>query len=306
MRSFLQKRRAAMVISSLTYNLTNLIYVIGYSVGLALGVYLYTQGQGQPGHGLPDRLLRRHAVRAAAEYPRTGRRPAAGVRQHPAHRRDLPHPAAGQQPAGSVPDRPHALLVRLSVAFENVAFHYDDNENVLHEIQFDIQPGRVLGILGRTGSGKSTLTRLLFRLYDPDHGSIRLGGVDLRQAQLTDLRQRVGMVTQDVQLFQASVRENLTFFNPESRDERTGGGADGPAPVGLGAARCRWAGYPAGRRRARAFRPGRRSCWPSARVFLKDPGLVILDEASSRLDPATENAHGAGRGPLVRRADRAW
>ena len=84
----------------------------------------------------------------------------------------------------------------------------------MHAVSFAIRPGRVLGILGRTGSGKSTLTRLLFRLYDPARGAVRLGGADLRQVALADLRRRVGMVTQDVQLFQASVRENLVFFNP--------------------------------------------------------------------------------------------
>jgi ATP-binding cassette subfamily B protein len=176
----------------------------------------------------------------------------------------------------------------LSVAFREVDFHYEDNENVLNGVSFEIQPGRVLGILGRTGSGKSTLTRLLFRLYDPGQGSILLGGSDLRTTGLSDLRGRVGMVTQDVQLFQASLKENLTLFNPDLDDERIvrvlqdlalwdwvrslPGGLNTPL-AGSGQ------GISAGEAQLLAF----------VRVFLKDPGLVILDEASSRLDPVTEN-----------------
>ena len=153
-------------------------------------------------------------------------------------------------------------------------------------MSFEIQPGRVLGILGRTGSGKSTLTRLIFRLYDPDLGSVRLGGVNLREARLDDLRQRVSMVTQDVQLFQATVRDNLTFFNRRISDEqleqvlrqlRLWEWAQS-LPNGLDTLLARGQGLSAGEAQLLAF----------VRVFLKDPGLVVLDEASSRLDPATE------------------
>jgi ABC-type multidrug transport system fused ATPase/permease subunit len=145
----------------------------------------------------------------------------------------------------------------------------------------------VLGLLGRTGSGKTTLTRLLFRLYDLSSGAIHLGGVDLRVARLHELRERVGIVTQDVQLFQASIRDNLTLFDRSIADERIMAmleqlelagwvsslkhGLDTELGPGGG-------GLSAGEAQLLAF----------ARVFLQDPGLVILDEASSRLDPATE------------------
>ena len=172
---------------------------------------------------------------------------------------------------------------------------------VLRDVSFSLRPGAVLGVLGRTGSGKTTLTRLLLRLYDPEPlpvhrtgsrgtgsgGAVRLGGVDLRAARLSEVRERVGMVTQEVQLFEAPVRDNLTFFNRAIPDARI---LDALRALGLGAwydalpagldteLAAHGAGLSAGEAQLLAF----------ARVFLKDPGLVILDEAASRLDPATE------------------
>jgi ABC-type multidrug transport system fused ATPase/permease subunit len=163
---------------------------------------------------------------------------------------------------------------------------------VLHNLSFRVEPGRVLGLLGRTGSGKTTLTRLLFRLYDPDVGRVCLGAdkrlVDVRELALLDLRQRVGMVTQNIQLFHATVRDNLTFFDEEFPDDRIlevihdlgmaqwleslPEGLDTELESGGG-------GLSAGEAQLLAF----------TRIFLQDPGLVILDEASSRLDPVTEH-----------------
>ncbi|MEA5569270.1 ABC transporter ATP-binding protein [Anabaena sp. UHCC 0399] len=183
----------------------------------------------------------------------------------------------------------------LSIAFKNVSFSYNNRELrisgnkdlVLQNISFNLPAGQVLGLLGRTGSGKSSLARLLLRLYDPQSGSIRLGGVPIDQTSLTELPGKVGLVTQDVQLFQTTVRNNLTFFNQHINDDRIyetleilglsewlhslPNGLDtnlGPDSSGLSA----------GQAQLLAF----------TRVFLKDPGLIILDEASSRLDPITE------------------
>jgi len=160
-------------------------------------------------------------------------------------------------------------------------------DSILDDVSFSLAPGQVLGLLGRTGSGKTTLTRLLFRLYDPTSGAITLGGADIRGVGLSDLRRRVGMVTQDVQLFKASVRDNLTFFNQRVPDEQI---LAVLKELGL------WAWYEslaegldtvleAG---GKDLSAGEAQLLAFARVFLKEPGLVILDEASSRLDPATE------------------
>ncbi len=176
----------------------------------------------------------------------------------------------------------------LAVAFQDVSFTYEDgDQQVLRDLNFRLLPGTSVGLLGRTGSGKTTLSRLLFRLYDPTEGAIRLGDATLPELTLDALRQRVGMVTQDVQLFQASIRDNLTLFDRSIPDEEILGiikdlgltdwisrqpeGLDTELAAGGG-------GLSAGEAQLLAF----------ARVFLKDPGLVILDEPSSRLDPATE------------------
>ncbi|HEY8884935.1 MAG TPA: ABC transporter ATP-binding protein, partial [Chloroflexota bacterium] len=174
----------------------------------------------------------------------------------------------------------------LSVELDRVSFGYDEGEPVLRDVSLRLAPGEVLGLLGRTGSGKTTLARLLFRLYDPDAGALRVGGVDLRQAQRHQLRSRVGMVTQEVQLFRATVRDNLSFFDPSVSDRQLHGALAelglaewyAALPRGLDTVLGAEAGLSAGEAQLLAF----------TRVFLRDPGLIILDEASSRVDPLTE------------------
>ena len=175
----------------------------------------------------------------------------------------------------------------LGVAFEDVSFAYVGDDLVLDNVRFTLAPGTALGLLGRTGSGKTTISRLLYRLYEPQNGVIRLGGEDIRDLAPEDLRARIGMVTQDVHLFHASVRDNLTFFDQQYADARILGVleelglipwyeslADGLDTI----LDSEGSSLSAGEAQLLAF----------TRVFLKDPGLVILDEASSRLDPLTE------------------
>jgi len=292
MRTFTEKERAATMASQITYNLTSLVYVLGYAAGLGVGVVLYTNGQASLGTAylityyigmLADPL---QSIRAQVEDLQQAAASIQRIQQLFALQPRVTHSAGA---ALELPTGP------LSVAFEQVSFGYDDriharaeaeNGNVLEGITFSIPPGRVLGILGRTGSGKSTLTRLLFRLYDPGQGLVRLGGVDLRHVPLAGLRGRVGMVTQDVQLFQGSVRDNLTFFNEEIPDTRLKSVLIAlhlwewvqALPGGLASPLAGGQSLSAGEAQLLAF----------ARVFLRDPGLVILDEASSRLDPSTE------------------
>jgi ATP-binding cassette subfamily B protein len=174
----------------------------------------------------------------------------------------------------------------LVVSFERVGFAYDD-KRILDEVTFQLAPGTVLGLLGRTGSGKTTLTRLVARLYDVSEGRVRVGGFDVRELPVAELGRRVGMVTQEVQLFAASVRDNLTFFDASVPDERI---REVLQTLGLGAWLERLPDgldteLPAG---GKGLSAGEAQLLAFARIFLKDPGVVILDEPSSRLDPATE------------------
>ena len=176
----------------------------------------------------------------------------------------------------------------LDVRFEDVGFSYTDDlagAPVLRGVSFHLPAGQTLGLLGRTGSGKTTLTRLISRLYDPTAGAVRLGGLDTREAELHSLRSRVAVVTQDVQLFQASVRDNLTFFDPALPDAQV---EEALREVGLGDWLAR---LPDGVRTplpAGSLSAGQAQLLAFARVMLRDPAVVILDEPSSRLDPATE------------------
>ena len=254
MRAYLKKSRLAWVVGSLAYNLTNLLYVMGYAAGLALGAFLFTRGEATLGAAYlvvhyvgmlsnPLQKIREQVddfQQAAASQADDFQQAAASmgrIQSLLALRPDVEDvglkPIESDGTAGGGVQRwranaSAALLLAdpLSVAFEAVSFHYEDNENVLEDVTFTLQSGQTLCILGRTGSGKSTLTRLLFHLYDPTCGRIRLGGfsndprVDLRDIPLGELRGRVGLVTQEVQLFQATVRDNLTLFDPSIPDER--------------------------------------------------------------------------------------
>jgi ATP-binding cassette, subfamily B, bacterial len=195
-----------------------------------------------------------------------------------------PHPLIdGLAPLASAP---HLAAQPLAVELDHVTFGYDPGETVLHDICLSLPAGKVLGVVGRTGSGKTTIARLLFRLYDPTAGAVRLDGIDVRAVPRAELTRRVGMITQEVQLFQGTVRDNLALFDLTVPDvailaalhelgltpwyRSLAKGLDTPLSGGNGLS--------AGEAQLLAF----------VRVFLKDPGLVILDEATARLDPATE------------------
>ena len=159
----------------------------------------------------------------------------------------------------------------------------------LHDVRFELAPGEILGVVGRTGAGKSTLARLLLRLYDPTTGCIRFNGMDIRRATTQELRRQVSVITQGVHLFDASLRDNVAVFNPSISDESI---LEALGQVGL----LTW--Y---RRQSEGLdtrisssgegmSAGEAQLLGVARAFLVDPGLLILDEPTSRLDPVTERA----------------
>jgi ATP-binding cassette, subfamily B, bacterial len=183
-------------------------------------------------------------------------------------------------PAEALPAGP------LAIELDGVTFGYGEAP-VLRDVTVRVPAGRVLGVVGRTGSGKTTLTRLIPRFHDPDAGTVRLGGVDIRDVRLAAIRERIGLVTQEVHLFHASVRDNVTLFDDTVPDDRIVAALDA---LGLGPWLQR---LPEGLDTAigtggAGLSAGQAQVLTCARVMLRDPDIVILDEASSRLDPATE------------------
>lgn len=175
----------------------------------------------------------------------------------------------------------------LALELERLSYAYPSGHRVIQAIDLRLAAGETLGLIGRSGSGKTTLTRLLFRLVEAQSGALRIGGIDIRQLSLESLRSRVALVTQDVQLFQASIRDNLSLFDPEPSEARL---LEAIASVGLSdwlAAQPEGLAtrLPAG---GAGLSAGEAQLLALARVFLRQPGLVLLDEASSRLDPASE------------------
>ncbi len=184
-------------------------------------------------------------------------------------------------------DGPDLGAGALSVELKDVTFGYGTGHPVLDGVDLVVPAGTSLGIVGRTGSGKTTIGRLVARLWDTEAGAILVGGADVRSLRLADLRGRIGIVTQEVELFRASLRDNLTVFgtlaatDAELEQALTDVGLEPwlrSLPNGLDQHLDGQAELSAGEGQLLAF----------ARVLLADPAVVILDEASSRLDPLTE------------------
>ena len=279
-REWLSSRRRATLGLGAIFASTILTFAIGNAVAFAVGGYLWTIGAVSVG-----------TVYLLFYYTEMLRRPIEAFRRE---LEDMQRAIASLgrvdqllRTASALKDGSAALPAgALAVQLDRVSFAYE-SELVLRDVSIRLAPGRVLGILGRTGSGKTTLARLLLRFYDPTSGAIRLGAVDLREAALGAVRDRATLVSQDVQLFSASVRDNLTFFDREIDDARVESVID---RIGLGDwLRRQSATDPLGApMTAGGLSAGEAQLLAFARVFLRDPGLIVLDEASSRLDPVTE------------------
>jgi ATP-binding cassette subfamily B multidrug efflux pump len=212
---------------------------------------------------------------------------------------DTDEPDAPPRPA---PVAPAPRAAAPLIGFEDVHFSYGA-EPVLRGVDFDIQRGMTVAVVGATGSGKSTLIKLLTRLYELDGGAIRLGGVDIRDIPIEELRRRVTVVSQDVFLFTGTIAENVGLSASVDRDRvaaavrqvgaaprlerRTPGGGDAwlDAPVAE-----RGTNFSAGERQLLAF----------ARAMVRDPEILILDEATAHVDPEAEEAIEQGVAALMR------
>jgi ATP-binding cassette subfamily B protein len=172
------------------------------------------------------------------------------------------------------------------VIFENVSFAYRDDEPILTDLSFRIEPGEHVALVGPTGSGKTTVIRLLCRLYEPQQGRILLDGIDIRQLPIPTLRQRLGVVLQDTFLFSGNVADNLRLDAPISDPDLQRLCAE----LGLDPLLQR---LPAGlntelRERGGNLSSGERQLLAVARVAIRDPSVLVMDEATAFLDPSTE------------------
>jgi len=172
-----------------------------------------------------------------------------------------------------------------SIHFNDVTFAYFEDKDVLKHVSFSIKNGEKLGLIGRTGSGKTTISRLLFRLYDISNGEITINDIPIKDYNINDLRNKIGLVTQDVQLFNTSIRNNITFFDHSVSDETI---VEIVTKLGLKNWIDKLEKGLDTRISADDISAGQAQLIAVGRVFLKQPSLIILDEASSRLDPTTE------------------
>ncbi|OPA77567.1 ABC transporter [Paenibacillus selenitireducens] len=282
MRAVFLKGRKAWMLRVVPWNTTVILFALAVTAALLLGVryylrgeislgtlfliYQYTQMLNDPIERLGDQV--QEFQKAKSGMLRS--------RELLSNRSEIVDGEQDHLPAGA-----------LDLEFKGVNFSYNEDKPVLKDINFTVKPGERLGIIGRTGSGKSSLSRALLRLYNIDSGVIRVGGTDITKLKLPALYRRVGMVTQDVQLFDGSLRDNLTLFDSCVSDEFV---LETTERLGL----RQWIdAQPEGldthlSTGGASLSAGEAQLFALTRVFLTQPSLVILDEPSSRLDAATE------------------
>ena len=192
------------------------------------------------------------------------------------------------------PDATELKVTRGEIRFENVTFHYGKQSGIIENLSLAIKPGEKVGLVGRSGAGKSTIANLLLRFYDVEGGRIVIDGQDIAQVSQDSLRKQIGLITQDTSLLHRSIRENVLYGRPDAgedamRDAVRQAHAD-PFVPGLS---DHWGrqGFDAhvGERGAK-LSGGQRQRVAIARVLLKDAPILVLDEATSALDSEVEAA----------------
>ena len=173
------------------------------------------------------------------------------------------------------------------IRYNHVGFSYENGEAVLKDIDLDVQRGEVLAIVGPSGSGKTTLVNLLLRFYDPNAGAVKINGIDIRDFTLRSLRDRIGIVSQDTILFNATVRENIAYGVPSAGFEEVRRAAEAAYADPFIHSLPQGYDTPLGERGLK-LSGGQRQRLAIARALLKNPPLLILDEATSHLDTESE------------------
>jgi ATP-binding cassette subfamily B protein len=174
------------------------------------------------------------------------------------------------------------------VTFTNATFAYNPERPVLHEIDLELEPGKIVALIGHTGSGKTTLASLVPRFYDAQTGSVAIDGQDVRSIKLASLRREIGVIAQDPFLFSATVRENISFGRPDATDEGVQRAAE------LAQAHEFISALPDGYdtvigERGITLSGGQRQRIAIARALLVDPRILILDDATASVDATTES-----------------
>ncbi|WP_435332664.1 ABC transporter ATP-binding protein [Haloarchaeobius sp. TZWWS8] len=173
------------------------------------------------------------------------------------------------------------------VEYDHVDFGYDDDETVLKDVSFDVSGGEMLALVGPTGAGKSTVLKLLLRLYDVDDGAIRVDGQDVRDVTPDSLRDAVGYVSQDTYLFYGSVRDNIAYGQFDATDEEIEAAAKAADAHEFISEFSDGYDTEVGERGVK-LSGGQRQRIGIARVLLRDPDILLLDEATSDVDTETE------------------
>ena len=207
----------------------------------------------------------------------------------------IPVPVPAPAPAPIAPAAPTAAASGeaaggMALAMESVDFRYPGREDrALREVSFDVPAGMRVALVGPSGAGKTTAAHLLLRFFDPERGTVRLAGHDLREWRLDDLRARIALVSQDTWLFNETLRANILAARPEAGEEALAQAVERSALADFVAALPEGLETPVGERGVR-LSGGQRQRVSIARAFLKDAPVLVLDEATSHLDAVSERA----------------
>jgi ABC-type multidrug transport system fused ATPase/permease subunit len=189
-----------------------------------------------------------------------------------------------------VKDKPDAVVLdklKGRVAFEDVSFSYAENAPALHSINFSVEPGQLVALVGASGSGKSTIINLILRFYDVSGGRITMDGIDIRDIALSSLRKNIGTAQQDVFLFSTTIRNNIAYGMPDATIEQVTAAAKAAQIhdfiMSLPDGYETWVGE-----RGHTLSGGEKQRVTIARAILKNPSVLILDEITSSVDAETE------------------